>query len=56
MTVWYAVHTRPHAEAQALATAKAGPRKPHAMDTWLAGALTINFGMVRGNTRVLFSK
>ena len=44
------------AEAQALATAKAGPRRPHAMEIWLAGALTISLGMVSGNTRVRFSR
>ena len=34
--------------AQALATAKAGPRRPQSMDTWLAGAFTISLGMVKG--------
>ena len=32
------------AEAQAEATAKAGPRSPNSMAMWLAGA----FGMIRG--------
>ena len=44
------------AEAQALATTKAGPRSPQCMEIWLAGAFTISFGMVSGNTRVFFSR
>ena len=39
------------AEAQALTTANAGPRKPQCIETWLAGAFTISFGIVSGNTR-----
>ena len=40
------------AEAQALATAKAGPRSPQCMEIWLAGAFTISLGMVKGWSRV----
>jgi hypothetical protein len=44
------------AEAQALATAKAGPRNPQNMEIWLAGAFAISLGMVSGKTRDLFSR
>ena len=54
-TIWNESPIAWVAEAQALATTKAGPRRPHCIDTWLAEALTISFGTVRGNTRVLFS-
>jgi hypothetical protein len=54
--MWKATPIAWVAEAHALAMAKAGPRKPQNMETWLAGAFTINFGMVSGNTRVLFSR
>ena len=43
------------AEAQALATTKAGPRSPQVMEIWLAGAFTISFGMVSGCSRLALS-
>ena len=55
-TMWKAMPMAWVADAHALATAKAGPRKPHAMEIWLAGALTMSLGMVSGNTRVRFSR
>ena len=47
-TIWKAAPIACVAEAQALATAKAGPRSPQCIEIWLAGALTISFGMVNG--------
>ena len=55
-TIWNARPIAWVAEAQALATAKAGPRNPQNMEIWLAGAFTISLGMVSGKTRVLFSR
>ena len=39
------------ADAQALATANAGPRSPRSIEIWLAGAFAISFGIVSGWTR-----
>ena len=50
-TKWNASPMAWVADAHALATAKQGPRRPQSMDTWLAGAFTIIFGMVRGWSR-----
>ena len=47
-TIWKAIPIACVAEAQALAIAKAGPRRPQCMEIWLAGALTIAFGIVSG--------
>ena len=47
-TIWKARPIAWVAEAQALATTKAGPRNPQCMEIWLAGAFTISFGMVSG--------
>ena len=55
-TMWNASPIAWVAEAQALATTKAGPRRPQSIETWLAGAFTISFGIVSGNTRVMFSR
>src|SRR5512135_671015 len=39
------------AEAQAVATAVFGPRRPHLIETWPLAALTISFGIVNGLIR-----
>jgi hypothetical protein len=36
------------AEAQALDTTKAGPRRPRSIEIWLAGALAIILGTTSG--------
>ena len=36
--------------AQAVATAKLGPLMPYMLETWPLPELTINFGMVNGET------
>ena len=47
-TMWNASPMAWVADAQALATAKAGPRSPRSIETWLAGAFAISFGIVSG--------
>ena len=54
-TIWNASPMACVAEAQALATTKAGPRRPQDMEIWLAGAFTISFGMVSGCRRLALS-
>jgi hypothetical protein len=54
--MWNACPIACVAEAQALATAKAGPRSPQCMEIWLAGAFTISLGMVNGKTRDALSR
>jgi hypothetical protein len=43
------------ADAQADAVAKAGPRRPNSIDTWLAGALGMIRATVMGCSRLAFS-
>ena len=39
------------AEAQAVATAEFGPRRPQRIETWPLAALTISLGIVNGLIR-----
>ena len=55
-TIWNASPMAWVADAHALATTKAGPRNPQAMEIWLAGAFTISRGMVSGCSRLAFSR
>ena len=50
-TIWNAWPMACVADAQADETAKVGPLIPQYNDTWLAGALIMAFGMVRGCRR-----
>ena len=47
-TIWKASPMAWVAEEHALTTPKDGPRRPTCIDTWLAGAFGISFGMVSG--------
>jgi hypothetical protein len=40
-------------DAQAVETVKDGPRRFHSIDTWLAAALFISLGTMKGWTRFL---
>ena len=47
-TMWNASPMAWVDDAQALATANAGPRSPRSIEIWLAGAFAISFGIVSG--------
>ena len=50
-TIWKARPMAWFEDAQAVATVKEGPLRFHSIDTWLAAALFISFGTMKGWTR-----